>query len=341
MLKHGQMHSHINKLNLVLILFILIIIPATSFSKSIINKKDSKTAIELADPTIMYVDKQYYLYGTGGSGGNADSGFEVYTSRDMKTWKGPVGASKGYALAKGDVIGSSGFWAPQVFSYHGKFYMVFTVNEQIAIAKSDSPYGPFKQESMKFISGAKKQIDPFIFMDEDGKIYLYHVRLDQGNKIYMAEMKPDLSDIKPETVRFCLDATEQWENTEKTDWPVTEGPTVIKHNNLYYLIYSANDFRSNNYAVGYATSSSPTGPWIKSKDNPIINKKLIKQNGPGHGDLFMDKNGTWKYVFHIHASLTDVNPRKTVVVNCRFQKGKAGKDRIKIDKNSVSALTIY
>jgi len=334
------MKFQINKPKIELILFILINIPNTSFSKTVADKKGRKAIIELADPTIICVDKKYYLYGTGGSKGNVDSGFEVYTSSDMKIWRGPVGVRSGYALAKGDVIGTSGFWAPHVFSYNSKLYMAFTANEQIAIAKSDSPYGPFRQDTMRFISGVNKQIDPYVFLDEDGKIYLYHVRLDKGNKIYVAEMKHDLSDIKPETSHFCLDATETWENTDKTSWSVTEGPTVIKHNNLYYLFYSANDFRSKDYAVGYATSNSPNGPWVKSNDNPIISRNLIKQNGPGHGDLFKDKNGKWKYVFHLHASFTTVNPRKTAIINSEFVKDRTGKEKIKMNKKSVSEITV-
>ncbi|MBP5760009.1 MAG: hypothetical protein J6W90_01350, partial [Verrucomicrobia bacterium] len=42
--------------------------------------------IYLADPTIFYDQGTYYLYGTG----NSNEGFWVYTSQDLKTWKGPV-----------------------------------------------------------------------------------------------------------------------------------------------------------------------------------------------------------------------------------------------------------
>ncbi|WP_149273550.1 hypothetical protein [Pareuzebyella sediminis] len=37
------------------------------------------------------------------------------------------------------------------------------------------------------------------------------------------------------------------------NWPVTEGPTVLKHKGLYYLIYSANDFRNPDYPFGFVT----------------------------------------------------------------------------------------
>jgi beta-xylosidase len=74
-------------------------------------------------------------------------------------------------------------------------------------------------------------------------------------------MKDDLSAIIPETLRECIAATEGWENKANSNWPVAEGPSVLKHNGLYYLFYTANDFRNPDYAVGYATSSNPLGPW--------------------------------------------------------------------------------
>ncbi|RYE27178.1 MAG: beta-xylosidase, partial [Sphingobacteriaceae bacterium] len=263
-------------------------------------KKTSKPAsdtIYLADPTIFLDQGIYYLYGTG-----SNQGFKVYQSADLKKWTGPTGKKNGFALTKGDAYGNGGFWAPQVFKNGNTYYMLYTADEHLAIAASDSPLGPFKQKEIKALSGAGKQIDPFIFRDQDGKIYLYHVRLTAGNRIFVARMKEDFSDIIPETAKECITATQSWENTANSGWPVTEGPTVLKKGKLYYLFYSANDFRDPDYAVGYATANSPFGPWKKSDQNPIISKNLLKINGTGHGDFFTDKKGNLQYVFHTHNS---------------------------------------
>src|SRR5690606_18123591 len=142
--------------------------------------------IHLADPTIFYHNSIYYLYGT--VEGNADQGFLVYSSEDRINWEGPVGAKEGFALKKEDVFGDKGFWAPQVFSHNQKFYMAYTANENIAIAESPSPLGPFTQVVKKPLDAPVKQIDPFVYRDKDGKVYLYHVRLTEGNRIYVAEM---------------------------------------------------------------------------------------------------------------------------------------------------------
>jgi xylan 1,4-beta-xylosidase len=64
-----------------------------SFSR---GKRRLKTLM-LADPHIFFHEGLYYLYGTA-----SHQGFEVYASRDLKNWRGPVGAKNGFALKKGD-----------------------------------------------------------------------------------------------------------------------------------------------------------------------------------------------------------------------------------------------
>lgn len=199
--------------------------------------------------------------------------------------------------------------------------MAYAADERIAIAQSKSPLGPFTQEVHKPISD-QKQIDAFVFFD-GGKVYMYHVIVANGaNRIFVAEMDKDLTSIKNETLKECISYTDTWENVDKDEWSVTEGPTVIKHQGLYYLIYSANHFRSKDYAVGYATSKTPYGPWKKFEGNPIISRNNINKGGSGHGDLFKDEKGNWKYVLHTHFSESAIAPRLTGIVDLQFSKQK-------------------
>lgn len=317
-------------------MLLLCAVATACVSKTPATPQDSisnSVEINIADPTIFFHGGTYYLYGTVES--DASQGFLVYTSTDLESWHGPKGAREGYALLKGDAFGTMGFWAPQVFYHRQKFYMAYTANEQIAIAESDSPLGPFTQTVKAPLSAPVKQIDPFIYIDEGGTKYLYHVRLTEGNRIFVAEMKDDFSAIKPETLRECIAATEPWENTAGAKWPVAEGPTVLKHNGLYYLTYSANDFRNPDYAVGYATSKSPLGPWLKSEGNPIISRNHIGATGTGHGDFLKDSKGDLLYVLHTHQSDSTVGPRKTAIVKAAFSNTPtAAADGLTIDKAS-------
>lgn len=266
----------------------------------------------LADPTIFEHDGTYYLYGTKTNRKIKGEGFLVYTSKDLKKWSGPAGVSNGYAFKKGDGYGTKGFWAPQIFEHNNTFYMAYTADEHIAIATADSPLGPFKNNGSEIPSDVK-QIDPFVFFDK-GKIYLYHVRLENGNRIFVAEMTNDLNAIKPSTLKECIHATKPWEDTANAKWTVTEGPTVFKKGKTYFLIYSANDFRNKDYAVGYATSHSPFGPWKKSENSPFISRNILDYPGTGHGDIFYNSKGKMYYVFHTHNSEQEVSHRKTAYI---------------------------
>jgi xylan 1,4-beta-xylosidase len=282
--------------------------------------------LTVADPTILHYKNTYYLYGTQ----EADKGIPVYKSSDLVKWEA-VASNNGFALQRGDAFGTTGFWAPQVFEYNKQFYMAYTANENIAIATSNKPEGPFTQVNKMALPANTKQIDPFILIDSDGKKYLYHVRLSNGNRIFAAVLKNDFSGIEDSTLTECIAGTEHWENTANTNWPVTEGPTVIKQNGKYWMFYSANDFRNINYAVGMAVSDHPLGPWKKLTDNPLLSRKQTGENGTGHGDLFRAANSSWYYVFHTHQSANKVAPRKTMLIPVKFTKTKVifekGKER--------------
>ena len=306
------------------IMGVLFVLPSCSSNETcseVIQVPDTPTEpkkeiLTEADPTIFLDDDgTYYLYGTGS---NSDFGFYVYQSTDLNAWQGPVGNSNGFCLTGATSFGTTGFWAPQVFKKGDTYYMFYTANEQIAVAKSTSPKGPFAQNDKQAIATPGKAIDPFVFFDNDGKAYLYHVRLQDGNRIFVAEMTDDLMGIKEETAKECIHVTEQWENTANASWGVTEGPTVLHIGDTYYMFYSANDFRNIDYAVGIATSSSPYGPWQKSSTS-VINRANIGYYGTGHGDIFKDAKGVWNYVFHTHNSFTEVSPRKTAVVSLTHQ----------------------
>ena len=267
------------------------------------------TTLPIADPYILLYDGMYYAYGTSG-----DNGFEVYTSDDLETWK----RSSAMALNKQDSYADRWFWAPEVYYVEKakKFYLFYSADEHICVATSDSPYGPFVQDEKKPIR-EEKSIDTSVFFDDDGKAYLYFVRFTDGNVIWVAELNDDLKSIKEETLTQCFAAEEPWELILPK---VVEGPSVIKQGDTYYLMYSANGYTSQDYAVGYATSKSPFGPWKKYEKNPILHnyKGLV---GVGHGAPFIDKEGKMRYVFHAHKSTTEVHPRDAYVVDMSLENG--------------------
>lgn len=275
-----------------------------------------KKEIFFADPTVWADSGKYYLTGTKGGGGAP--GFAILESKDLNNWTMPKGSTSTeyMILNKGDQsFGTQGFWAPQIFKADQTYYFSYTANEQTVLAESKSLLGPYRQKEVAPIDGSVKNIDSFIFKDDDGKYYLYHVRFSNGNYIWVAEFDLDAGKIKPETLTKCFGQTEPWEATPNFESaPIMEGPTVVKMKSKYYLFYSANHFKNIDYAVGYAVSDSPMGPWIKYEGNPIIHRSIVGENGSGHGDLFKGVDGLLYYVYHIHFDQQQTAPRRTRIV---------------------------
>ncbi len=291
--------------------FIWVVVPiALLFSCSSVARH-GQSDILLADPTILSDHGKYYLYGsTSGGKDSTGRGFLVYESNDLLEWKG-----KGYALRKGDAYGDTGFWAPHVVKRNGSYYMIYTANEQLALAQSRSPLGPFVNQDKHHFKLDVRLIDPYIFFD-DGKTYLFHVRrIGDNNEIFVVELEEDLRTMKEGTLIKCLSVSLDWEDRDEFSNTSVQGPSVVKLDGKYYLFYSANNFRSPYYAVGYATSTSPVGPWIKPSNTALIDRGRINENGPGHGDVFFkDGKNKLAYVFHTHHSKEKLRPRKTGIL---------------------------
>lgn len=284
------------------------------------NLLAQKSEIFFADPSIYYSSGKFYLTGTRGQ---KPIGFSVLESKNLIDWKSTSQKENELKmlLSPGlNVFGEKGFWAPQILKDRKKFYLSYTANEQVAIATSRKLTGPYSQLNAHAIDTSAKNIDSFIFKDDDGKYYLYHVRFNHGNFIWVAEYDFKTGKIKAETLKQCFKNSQDWETTSnyKSD-PIMEGPTVVKLKGVYYMFYSANHFRNIDYAVGYATSKSPWGPWTKNPNNPIIHRSIVGENGAGHGDLFFDSQKNPYYVYHVHFSEKEVSPRRTRIVPLKFE----------------------
>lgn len=228
------------------------------------------TAGRPADPDVLVVDGVYYLYAT-----THGRGYDVFTSQDLVHW-----TNKGRALD--DPRG--GAWAPDLYrdADSGQIYLYYTddnpevesgpLAKQIGVAVADNPLGPFEDRRV-LVAGA---IDAHLFRDDDGKLYLYYASIEDGFRIMVQPMTDPLTPAAE--AREVLRPTEPW---EMASGHVTEGPFLLKHDGLYYLMYSGSGADSPHYAIGYATAKSPLGPFEKYAGNPIA-KRREGLFGPGH-----------------------------------------------------------
>ncbi|MFF4055301.1 family 43 glycosylhydrolase [Streptomyces sp. NPDC001668] len=237
-----------------------------------------------ADPNIVRFGDTFYLYPTtDGFEGWSGTQFKAYSSTDLVHWK-----DHGVILDLGPDISwaDSRAWAPTIAEKDGKYYFYFCADANIGVAVSDSPTGPFKdalgQPLLKAGQFSGQMIDPAVFTDDDGQSYLYW-----GNgHAYVAPLNADMT---------SLDLTKMKDITPSG---YNEGSFVIKRNGTYYLMWSENDTRDENYRVAYATGPSPTGPWTKR--GVILEKDLsLGIKGPGHHSVVHVPNtDDWYIAYH-------------------------------------------
>lgn len=260
-----------------------------------------------ADPDILYEDGIYYFYATSY---HVKKGYELLTSTDLENWK-----NEGIVLDS--AWDDKWYWAPDVKKIGNKYYMLASVHEHLGICEADSPRGPFTpRESPLF----ECSIDGHIFQDDDGVIYIYYVtwRADHRYGLYCMRMTPDFQPIY-ESEKPVVFAEDPWESQQAK---VAEAPYMIKHNGLYYLTYSGSHYESKYYAVGYAVSDNPDGPFIKYEKNPILVSDGVSEFGTGHHCVTKDAAGNMLIVYHTHRDRDNIHPRQISVKHLYFKKGE-------------------
>ena len=188
--------------------------------------------------------------------------WHCYSTKDMVNWTdngSPLGFAD-FSWARSDA------WAGQVIERNGKFYDYVPMNQKgsgmaIGVAVSDSPTGPFKDVLGHFLVFDKSgDIDPTVFIDDDGQAYLYW-----GNPV-LKYVKLNADMISYDTtigdkgvVRMPM-TVEAFGKRSKDDRPSAyeEGPWLYKRNGLYYMVHAGGPVPEH---IAYSTSSKPTGPW--------------------------------------------------------------------------------
>lgn len=259
-----------------------------------------------ADPFILKDGDIYYLYAT-----NSGDGFIASKSTDLVNW-----TSCGLVAKKGDIYGDYYFWAPEVYKYNGRYYLLYTAEEHIALAVADSPAGPFRKTSDGFLID-RQAIDGHFFFDDDGKVYFYYA----GEGIMGCEMNSDLLTLKTETLTCVLpDNGDGW----------AEGPFVLKHNGTYYLTYSGNDYQRKDYRVSVATASAPLNKFKKDEINPILTPDTFIC-GTGHHSFVYSPDVSELFIaYHSHLNDTTVHPRPLCIDRVKFVPTESGTDALVI-----------
>jgi arabinoxylan arabinofuranohydrolase len=216
--------------------------------------------IYTADPAPLVYNGRVYLY-TGHDEDNSTyftmKEWRVYSSADMVNWTdhGSPMSLATFSWAKSDA------WAGQVVARNGKFYWYVPVTNRatgrmaIGVGVATSPTGPFT-DAIGHPLAETGEIDPTVFIDDDGQAYLYW-----GNpNLWYVRLNPDMISYSGAVTQIPLTTSGFGTRTGTAGRPTLyeEGPWVYKRNGTYYNVFAA---KCCSEFIGYSTAPGPTGPW--------------------------------------------------------------------------------
>ncbi len=222
--------------------------------------------IYTADPAPLVVGDTLYLYTSHDEDVLIDGFYTMldwhcYSTTDMVNW-----TDHGVVFSLDDIEWAEDrAWAPQAVERNGKYYLYCPVHKKnggmaIAVGVSDSPTGPFVNIGEPLVDeGDWNDIDPTVFIDDDGQAYLYF-----GNpELRYVLLNEDMISYDKEVGVVKVPMTEEsfGKGGHATGTTYAEGPWFYKRGDLYYMVYAAFAEGAGSEHIAYSTSTSPTGPW--------------------------------------------------------------------------------
>ena len=224
------------------------------------------------DPApFVYGDKVYLFTDHDEDGRNRDFNMKdwmVFSTEDMVNWT-YLGTQVTTATFKWARQGQRA-WACQAVERNGKWYWYVCCNkatggDALAVAVADDPQGPWTDAIGGPLAEGFGFIDPTVFIDDDGKAYLFW-----GNKgLWYGELNDDMVSFKDgwQEVPGYHDPECFGELQSKMNWAkgqnemmtqYEEGPWVMKRNGTYYISYPAGGVPEH---MAYSTAPTINGPW--------------------------------------------------------------------------------
>lgn len=252
----------------------------------------------------VFSDGKLYLYGSYDLPGNDEycsKDYYVFSSADFVNFEKSelafTNREPGLTWAKGDL------YAPDCAEKDGMYYLYFCAADgSEGVAKSRSPMGPFMETEP--VKGAHpSQIDPTVFIDDDGQAYYYWGQF----QLKGAKLNEDMCTLDMETYnpRLLIEEKDGFH----------EGASICKRNNLYYMVF-ADSSRGRPTCLGYAVAKSPLGPF-KKKGIIIDNTGCDPSSWNNHGSI-CEVDGQW-YVFYHRSTHNSFFSRRVCVEPIFFE----------------------
>jgi arabinoxylan arabinofuranohydrolase len=256
--------------------------------------------VYMADPTArVWGDGRLYIYGSVDESVDyyCSHKYHVLSTTDLVNWT--LHENTFSSLGEDDRVDYSDalLFAPDCQIRGDTFYLYYCQPDEEhaeGVAASASPTGPFHSATAINV-GAYNQIDPCLFIDDDGLGYYIWGQF----TVKMARMAPDMRTLDTSTlVDSVITESEHFFH---------EGAHMVKRNGIYYLLYAHLGRADMPTCIGYCTGTSPMGPF-EYGGVIIDNDHCDPGNWNNHGSI-MEFNGQW-YVFYHRATHNSKMMRK-------------------------------
>lgn len=235
----------------------------------------SPQGVYIADPTARVdSDGQLYVYGSLDESTDyyCSQRYHVLSSSDLRQW----------TLHRDAFSWKDRLYAPDLIRRDSTYYLYFDDPQgHEFVASGSSPTGPFTNATR--IDGPQ-QIDPNIFIDDDGQAYYFWGQFAAKG----AKMNADMRTLDLTTLRDSI-VTER-------DHHFHEGSYVVKRGPYYYFLFADISRRGRPTSLGYAMSTQPLGPY-EYKGIIIDNYGCDPETWNNHGSL-VEYKGQWYVLYH-------------------------------------------
>ena len=247
------------------------------------------------DPSIIHVGKTFYVFSTDVGSSLTGSHLPIRCSTDGANWKlcGYVFADRPQWV-KNEYAGIADMWAPDISYFNGLYHLYYAVSifgtaesgiglaTNTTLDASDPNYKWVDQGELLSSRGDKtglNAIDPNLFIDDDGRIWLSYGSYGPG--IFQQEVDPGTGRLVQGGPIYHL--------AERSPSGPIEAASIIHHGKFYYLFASA-DFcctanaADSDYKEVMGRATSVHGPFLSMQGDPMLQ---------GYATVLISKNSAW------------------------------------------------
>lgn len=254
------------------------------------------------DPSIVRNGDDYFMVHSSFS---YFPGIPIFHSRDLVNWN-----QIGHVLDRPSQLNisnlemSEGVFAPTINYHDGTFYVLSTVVQGGGnfMVTSEDPLTPGSWSDPIWLPDVQA-IDPSIFFDDDGRIYILNNGIADGEPLYEGHRALWIQEYFPETQTTGPDQVIVDGGSDISQEPVwIEAPHLMKIDDVYVLSAAEGGTGPNHSQVVFQ-ADHPLGPYTPYEHNPILTQRHLDPNRPnpiantGHADMVETQNGEWWAVF--------------------------------------------